>query len=289
MVKLEDDEQIETSPDTTPAISLHAYIQACSSITEFVEKTYSSHCIIQSKICQFVFLIEKQSPIELFSKTRTKKQIQGIQITVDESTNVVPTEIDVLSTNKQEIDTAVPVDASHANLLKDESSVMGAVSEVSASFSESAGSLLPESKHMSDSSHDMKVVNSESSETVEASLTATFNSIQPTPSADVTAQTATLVLSSTKTVDSVALPETGSITSSVVKGEEPSESEKIEPSPTSVDTPREVTVDSSRESTPTLPESWKPDTKDLMEDRTVAENQKSTEYASTEMDCKQVM
>ncbi|XP_045188176.2 SUN domain-containing ossification factor-like isoform X2 [Mercenaria mercenaria] len=284
VVKLEDDEQVETTPETAPGKSLHTHIHDCFLAMHNLANSKKKHSVIQSKFCELLYLIKSQRPVEQLSRNRSKKKSDDIR-EVKEEKNEIVKPLDEISSVKEKINTTVPLDVTHVEPVDSISTITDSGIESSATSSSDfvQSTELPESKLVSSIDSEKSKV----SETAKLSPSTTSTFVQATSTEDITVLTGTQVLSSTQSVDHASEKQAGFQASSAFDQKVPPELETTEPSPTSVDTPREVTTETSWEATPVLPESWKPDTKDLMQDRTETQSQKTSDSIPAQTDTKQ--
>ena len=284
VVKLEEYEQPETTPNSTPRKSLDSHIQDCFLATPFLASSETKYSVTQSKLCEFIYMIKKLTPVKQLSRWRSKKKGDDIKEAKKDSNKVVVLEQN--GESSEEINITIPVQITHIEPEEIGITISDSVTESSANSRTSAAqsSRVSETKFEQESNVDTK--KSDLPET--ASLPTSSQEIHATSSAEDIVPSGTKVFSSTQTIDHASVKQTGSMTSSASEQKEQTESEKIEPSPTVVETLREVTPDTSREATPVLPESWKPDTKDLLQEKTKTENQKTSDSTITQTDIKDV-
>ncbi|XP_060601973.1 SUN domain-containing ossification factor-like isoform X2 [Ruditapes philippinarum] len=283
VVKLEDDEQVETTPDASPTKSLDSYIHDCFLAMHTLAISEETKInITQSKLCSFVYMLKRQSPVQQSSISLSKNNDDKV-IKADSSKVAISDEI---SKNRQVTSCTIPVQVSDS---KSEDVVTSASDSVTEASASSVSSTVQTSKVSESRLEQKSSLDNDKSDlhgTTKVILSTSTIEIQPSTTAEDIIATDTNVLSSTQTVDNDSVTQTGTQISSATEQKEQTESEKIEPSPTLVETKVEATPETTREATPVLPESWKPDTKDLMQRETKAENQKTSDGTITQTDIK---
>jgi hypothetical protein len=288
VTKLEDDEQVETSPDlVTRQRSLADYIHDCSVALISLLHLYTQHSIIPSQLCQFVYLVSKQNP------TQTLHQVGENHISACENTVKVDTAMPVCTSSlvvefseKQsvclsETDTPVQISA-------------GSVSHTETVKSDSENpDLVHPSKCEEPDSGDSFCHSGDKTITLQTSSITKEAEVSMKPATATSAEAGTHTVSATRTVSVTQVvqtvhqsgSQTGSHFTSTV-GE--SETQKVEPSPSLVATSSGTTLESSREATPALPDSWKPETKDVQQDKTSVEPKKPFSSIASQTTTKQV-
>lgn len=264
--KLDDDEQVETDSSTeealtnypsaiSPSRSLYEQYLLCEQQREEFLRNKRRRCFACSRMCHFVFLVLQKSyclPTEKCWKSKGRKGAGRASV---DSVIYLPGSSKIMedSTAQQ----TVTLDA------KDESTILESTATtddvIASRESTVQENTIMGSKVMSDSGD---------SQQTKSSL------VQPTSTADDISQTGS-TKDFSETVLSTTAIETQSKTPSAYEAEATiSDPTTIDPTPASVSKDASTSL-SSQEATPSLPQGWKPDTKDLMEDSTVAENQES--------------
>lgn len=277
VVKLEDHEQVETTPDITQRKSFDAHIQDCFLTVSAVTELKKRLSIVHSNLCEFLYMIKQQSPVQgYYERSVKKKKVAG---------KIVGGVDGRIKASEQVSDTTVAVDKIP---IAQTDTVSEEIDNDSKTFASSVTKVLQdnhisESKILSEFSSGQE---KSKSETADISKT-TSKFIQPTSAKSTFASAGTQVVSSTQTVDLGSGKQTGSATSSNFEQSKTADSQKIEPSPTVTELTREVTAETTREATPVLPDDWKPDTKDLLQEKTSVQTQKPSEAATkqTVSDC----
>ena len=262
---LDDDEQPETdtwSADMTGKLSgrLSAYqlLQKCADIRTQFKRKSRKQCFVYSQLCHFLFIT-----LEKYHSLST-------------SLHVERSELHKTSISEKSIDSVIYMTGSSTHLYNQE------ISEGDSTNSEPEGestSSVTDAPVLSTTSLQGNVLESTSVQLAEESTvsqhtSAADDTIIQTGSTEMESET--VLSTSSVEVQSKTMSENGEASSI--------DSQTIQPTPTLVSTESSdmVSITTQIEATPSLPSSWKPDTKDLMTEATRTENQESnTKVSST--------
>lgn len=279
---LSDDEQIETltvedSPEVPPSIStpgqpLTKQLQNCGEVREHFLRRSKKQSFFHSKLCHFLFIVFRKSyGLPLYTGD-DKSSIGGTKSAKSTKTkSLAPSETVIYLTGSSRKPVSKETDTQTSTFSSTSTSVIETASETGKMRDKEQA---PREVTSQATKADVKVLKSESSPD-----SMTSPSIQPTSTTDDILQTTI-----PQTVLSTSTMETPSKTSAACETETASIESVISDHiiDTMIDEGSKISVTTNQEVTSSLPVSWKPDTKDLMEASTVAGKQENKKMEDTD-------
>lgn len=268
---LADDEQVETDPSadnmnepvSSPTERINHRIQKCQETREAFRRTSRNKCFGYSKLCHYMFIVlQKRYCLPLSLRL---KRSGIVKVRSEDKWKVKSTSSVIYMTGASElVEDKSNVGSDSAGIKADQDKVKSSENIVEA--------LLPRETILSDGERQINAVTTSFQQTV--SMSSDHTSLEENIVQTGLSHTQTETILSTSSVE-IQSKTTADFMEDITE----SDSLSIKPTPTAVNGDNMVTMTTS-EATPTLPGSWKPDTKDVITESTEAGNQQTRQVQS---------